>query len=181
MDYRKAMNNKRKVEETLTSLKNLAKENVEKVQKFAGTKTSDIVEAVKTETEDFATNIKKEVKNKLEVEFRKHYGAYAISYIDSLLVNTFMENKSFTISMGDENYFTLLKLVDEIALDMVSDEVLARYKTDAAIKNLYDFLVMYYEGETQLSVENCGTYFTLTLVVTDEDVENKSTEETIED
>ena len=167
MDYRKAMNTKKKINESVINFKNFAKENATKAKDFTTTKTENLREDIKKTTSEFKNTISTTIKNKLEQEFRKNYPSYAISYMNELLVTSFSEgnNSIVLVNSVDEitDTLTTIKLMNEISEDMLSEEVAMNYKTKRILNNLFEFLYLYFSNEPQLKVKKDKTSITISL------------------
>lgn len=178
MNYRKAINTKQKIEETIKNIKKVAVEKSEKVKEFAGSTTEEFKTNVTSTAHDLKENITNSIKDKLVVEFRKNYPSYAISYIETFLVDAFSSDiDSVTISIDGDTSITLDSLLNEIADGMVTEEILNVYKTPIMLQNLFDFLVVYFENEPQLDVNKLDNSITISLVK--EDIPNSNEEDRI--
>lgn len=171
MDYRKLVNGKKKLATTIENVKNLAVDKSKEVKEYAGSTVDDV-----------KTNISNTVKNKLTNEFRKNYPAYAVAYIDNIIVNAFVnDTPSIIVSKNEENeVITISAIFDEIAEGMVSDEILSIYKNEKVLNSLFDYLAMYYETESQLDVVVTDDIITISMIKETETTEDSEIKVDIE-
>lgn len=179
MDYRKMVNNKKKVIATIEGIKKFATDKKEEVKNYTGNTVEDLKTNVKNTTKDIKDNISSSIQVKLTNEFRKNYPIYALSFVDDFIINSFSDNAiAIVISKYvEENTLSIKSIIDEIASGMINDELKETYVSDDIINILFDYLATYYKGEKQLDVVVTDTTITISLKTepvkdTETDVEN---------
>lgn len=174
MDYRKMINNKKKLATTVESIKKLAFDKSKEVKEYTGSTVEELKENVKSTAKDVKTMVSNSVKTKLTNEFRKNYPAYAISYIDDLIVNAFASDvPKLVISKNvREGSITIENIIEEIAKGMVSEDILGIYKTEKVVNSLFDYLDTYYSREVQLKVVVINDEIVISMPIEKESMEN---------
>ena len=166
MNYRKAIDNKRKLMETVDTIKSFAKENGAKAKEPASEKTSELKECIQNTTTEIKDAVSDKVKEKMAAEFKKNYPGYAVDYLNGLLVKHFTESEDvFVISdhLGAGATITMSELIQAIGKDMVDAATLYAYTDDVIRKNLFEFLTLYYEKEEQLDISVTMSDMTLSI------------------
>lgn len=169
MNYRKMLDNKKKMNSFFNDVKDFTNKNVSKLSNTG----KDVKDNFKKNVGEIKTSVKTSLKERFAREFRKHYFAYAVEYIDNLFLKELMSGAT-SITVGEDGIITMEDLVKAISQDMLDEELLAYYTERNSIINLFKSLCIYYNAEPQVECEVNNKSFTITLI------EEVSTEETTE-
>lgn len=186
MNYRKLASGKA----AIMNMAKVAKEAVADASRKAQEYISEGTQDAKTVVFDIRDSVTSSVKNKLAEEFRKNYPAYVIEHIDKIIVDAASANvETIEISLMDNDspeQYSVEELLKTVAEGMVDNDVLRTYTSGKLLTGLYDYIVAYYEAQTQLRVMELRHVLYITLITheedaeMDEDVEVDSADETEE-
>ena len=162
MNYRKIASGKA----AIMNMAKVAKEAVVDASKKAQGYIVDGTQDAKIVVSDIKDAVTTSVKNKLAEEFRKNYPAYVVEQIDKIIVDSVSANiNTIEISLmnGSPEQYSVEDLVRTVAEGMVDDDVVETYTSGKLLTGLYDYLVAYYNAQTQLQVMELRNVMTITV------------------
>lgn len=185
MDYRKIVNGKKKISAAFDGVKNFATDKSKEVKEYTGNTMDEFKDNIKNTANDVKTSISNTVKTKFENEFRKNYPSYAISYVDSYIVDSFAKDvDKVVISLDDgDGVLSISNIFNEISDGMLSDTLMGKYRTPYVFDSLFGYLSLYYSTEPNLDVKTSCATITISLpkeTSEDEEVENVEEFEDVE-
>ncbi len=162
MNYRKVANGKSKLLSMAKTAKDAVIDASKKAQEYIGETTEDAKVAIS----DIKESVTASVKNKLAEEFRKNYPSYVIDHIDKVIVDCIAANVgNIEINMfetDDPSQYSVAELVRTVAEDMVDEDVVKTYTSGKMLTGLFDYIVAYYEAQSQVKTMLLRNVLTIT-------------------